>query len=396
MFPSLNHTMRMEFLLDSAVDAGMNTLRVWGGGMYESEEFYDLADGKGILLWQDLMFACALYPADVDFLTTVRTEVKQQIWRIKRHTSVLLWAGNNENEIAIRLHWWSVENYDEDEQVEDYLKLYGETIKPLVEAADPSRPFLLSSPSNGVRTEELDLEGGVSDIPGDPRFGDIHFYDEIANLWRDDSYLTPRCATEFGVQSLPFANTMLNHVNSSEWFYSSTTLRHRQHHPGGFLTNLVMVFTHFPIPFQCSQSIANLHDCNYLTSPNFIDRFAYFSQAHQAIAYKVQTEHYRRYQNLLQPSGMGNTMCALYWQLNDVWAAPTWSSIDFDLNWKMVHYEAKRFFALVIVAVHSFECGGKVYIKILWKKLNVAVWRPLAELLLRSNSPVFSSRSAPP
>ncbi|EYC21400.1 hypothetical protein Y032_0019g3800 [Ancylostoma ceylanicum] len=156
MFPSANHTRRLQFLLDSAVEAGMNTLRVWGGGVYESEEFYDYADEKGILLWQDLMFACALYPIDDDFLDSVRTEVQQQVWRIKHHASVLVWAGNNENEIAIRSHWWSVANYTEDKQVEDYTVLYSGTIKSLVEAADPSRPFLLSSPSNGVRTEELD------------------------------------------------------------------------------------------------------------------------------------------------------------------------------------------------------------------------------------------------
>ncbi|KAL6728731.1 hypothetical protein Aduo_010472 [Ancylostoma duodenale] len=189
--------------------------------------------------------------------------------------------------------------------------------------------------------------------PGDPRFGDIHFYDEIVNLWRDDSYLTPRCATEYGVQSLPFGSTMLKHIEASEWFYTSEQFQRRQHHPGGILTNLLAVFTHFPIPFQCPQSLSNLHQCDYLTSPAFIDRFAYYSQAQQAITYKTQTEHYRRFQNLLLPSGLGNTMCALYWQLNDVWAAPTWSSIDVDLNWKMVHYEARRFFAPVIVVVYS-------------------------------------------
>ncbi|KAJ1354713.1 hypothetical protein KIN20_011718 [Parelaphostrongylus tenuis] len=350
MFLSVNNTRRVRFLLDSAVETGMNTLRVWGGGVYESDEFYDNADSKGILLWQDLMFACALYPTDNDFTENVRTEVNQQIWRIKRHSSVLLWAGNNENEVAIRSHWWKVKNYNESAQVKDYVYLYSEIIKPLVGAADPSRPFLMSSPSNGVRTEE---EGGVSSNPGDQLFGDIHFYNEYVNLWKDSSYLTPRCATEFGVQSLPFASTMLSYINVSEWFYSSQQHIHRQHHPGGLLTNLLMVFSHFPIPFQCPQSFAHLHRCEYINSPLFINRFAYFSQAHQAITYKVQTEHYRRYRNRLLPSRLGNTMCALYWQLNDVWAAPTWSSIDFNLNWKMVQYEARRFMAPVIVAIYA-------------------------------------------
>ncbi|KAK6045370.1 hypothetical protein COOONC_17124, partial [Cooperia oncophora] len=291
MFLTQNNTERMEFLLDSMIETGMNTLRVWGGGVYESEEFYQYADSKGILLWQDLMFACALYPTNEDFLKSVETEVHQQIWRIKRHPSILLWAGNNENEIAIRSHWWTVENYTEKDQVKDYVRLYSGVVRPLVEAADPSRPFLLSSPSNGQETEE---EGGVSADPGNPRYGDIHFYNDFINLWRDNAYLTPRCATEFGVQSLPFAATMLSNINNSEWFYSSEQLLHRQHKPAGVLTNLLMVFSHFPIPFQCPQSLVDLHHCEYLKSPMFIDRYAFFSQANQATTYKIQTEHYRR------------------------------------------------------------------------------------------------------
>ncbi|XGW16324.1 hypothetical protein V3C99_001632 [Haemonchus contortus] len=351
MFLPQNNSERMKFLLDSAVETGMNTLRVWGGGVYESDEFYDYSDSKGILLWQDLMFACALYPTDDGFLGSVETEVNQQIWRLKRHSSILLWAGNNENEVAIRSHWWSVENYGEDDQVKDYVRLYNGLVKPLVEAGDPSRPFLLSSPSNGQQTED---EGGVSANPGDQRYGDIHFYDELRDLWRDNSYLTPRCATEFGVQSLPFASTMLKHINFSEWFYTSEQLAHRQHKPGGILTNLLMVFSHFPIPFQCTQSLVDLSRCDFLKSPQFIDRYAYFSQANQAITYKIQTEHYRRHRNLLLPSGLGNTMCSLYWQLNDVWAAPTWSTVDFDLNWKIAHYEARRFMAPLIVVIYAF------------------------------------------
>ncbi|PIO62933.1 hypothetical protein TELCIR_15487 [Teladorsagia circumcincta] len=148
-------------------------------------------------------------------------------------------------------------------------------------------------------------------------------------------------------------STMLNHIDDSEWSYTSKQLVHRQHKPAAILTNLMMVFSHFPIPFQCRQSLVDLHHCEYLKSPHFIDRYAYFSQANQATTYKIQTEHYRRHRNLLLSSGLGNTMCALYWQLNDVWAAPTWSTIDFDLNWKMAHYEVRRFMAPVIVVIVS-------------------------------------------
>ncbi|PAV60878.1 hypothetical protein WR25_17133 [Diploscapter pachys] len=154
MFPLTgNYTDRLRFLLDSAAEVGMNALRVWGGGLYETEEFYNYASTKGILIWQDLMFACALYPTNKEFLDSVQTEMQQQIWRLRKHASILVYAGNNENEIAIRDHWWSVSNYSEAQEVSDYVALYADTISPIVRQSDPSRPFLLSSPSNGIQTE---------------------------------------------------------------------------------------------------------------------------------------------------------------------------------------------------------------------------------------------------
>ncbi|PAV86607.1 hypothetical protein WR25_00328 [Diploscapter pachys] len=154
MFPLTgNYTDRLRFLLDSAAEVGMNALRVWGGGLYETEEFYNYASTKGILIWQDLMFACALYPTNKEFLDSVQTEMQQQIWRLRKHASILVYAGNNENEIAIRDHWWSVSNYSETQEVSDYVALYADTISPIVRQSDPSRPFLLSSPSNGIQTE---------------------------------------------------------------------------------------------------------------------------------------------------------------------------------------------------------------------------------------------------
>lgn len=164
---------------------------------------------------------------------------------------------------------------------------------------------------------------------------------------------------------------MLNWINESDWEYTSKTLFHRQHHPGGHATNLIMIFQHLPvshsgvkkkfmiflqIPSQCpSRSLADIHRCEHVTSGAFMSRLAYFSQIHQAIALKTQTFHYRRFRNITTDDGLGNTMCAMYWQLNDVWAAPTWSTIDFDQNWKMAHYEARRFFNDVSVYSVSFK-----------------------------------------
>uniref|UniRef100_A0AC34QZ72 Glycoside hydrolase family 2 catalytic domain-containing protein n=1 Tax=Panagrolaimus sp. JU765 TaxID=591449 RepID=A0AC34QZ72_9BILA len=178
----------------------MNILRVWGGGTYESDICYEWADEKGILIWQDMMFACALYPVDEDFLNNVKKEINHQIRRLRHHPSVLVWTGNNENHVAIKSNWWQSANYSTETMIDDYLKLYKETIGSIVKELDPSRPYLLSSPSNGAVTEQY---GGMDDNPNSEFYGDVHFYSETKNLWKDFSYMIPRCATEYGVQSLP-------------------------------------------------------------------------------------------------------------------------------------------------------------------------------------------------
>ncbi|KAL7078368.1 hypothetical protein ACQ4LE_001961 [Meloidogyne hapla] len=336
IFPSRNNTLRRNFLFHSMIKANMNVLRVWGGGYYEFDDFYNLADELGLLIWHDFMFACALYPTNKAFLNSVKKEVKEQVLRLRHHPSLLCWAGNNENELAIRDGWYFAKNYSKELQSKDYLILYKQTIQPIVEKFDTSRPFLLSSPSNGIETE---IEGGISQNPGSPLYGDIHFYIETKNLWEDSTYLIPRCATEFGVQSMPFKSTMINWIKEEDWKYTSETLLERQHHPGGALTLPMMILQHFLMPSNSSTS--------------FIDKFAFLSQIHQAIALQTQIEHYRRWRsNLNLTNGLGNTMCAMYWQLNDVWAAPTWSTIDFNLRWKIGHYFVKRSFAPLILSMY--------------------------------------------
>nr|CAD2139799.1 unnamed protein product [Meloidogyne enterolobii] len=349
IFPSRNNTLRRNFLFHSMIEANMNVLRVWGGGFYEDDDFYSLADELGLLIWQDFMFACALYPVNKAFLNSVKREVKEQVLRLRHHPSLLCWAGNNENELAISSVWYFAKNYSKELQSKDYLILYKQTIQPIVEKLDTSRPFLLSSPSNGIETE---IKGGISENPGSPLYGDIHFYVETKNLWEDSTYLIPRCATEFGVQSMPFKSTMVNWIKEEDWKYTSETLLERQHHPGGALTLPMMILQHFLLSSNSSTS--------------FIDEFAFLSQVHQSIALQTQIEHYRRWRsNLNLTNGLGYTMCAMYWQLNDVWSAPTWSTIDFNLRWKISHYFVKRSFAPLILSMffdqnenfHLFVCS---------------------------------------
>ncbi|KAM3723485.1 putative beta-mannosidase [Dirofilaria immitis] len=341
-FPARDHSFKEKFLLESARESNMNVLRVWGGGHYESDHFYDLADELGLMIWQDMMFACALYPVDKQYLNSVREEVHAQVERLRHHPSIFVWAGNNENELGIR-QWFFAENYSFPDSVADYMKLYNETIRPIIAKLDGTRPYLLSSPTNGVESEK---EGGVATYPADEKYGDIHFYNELDNLWKDSTYQIPRCSSEYGVQSFPRKETMLKWLNEADWSYTSEEMRRRQHHPGGFVAQLFMIFSHFKIPSDCEKTVND--DCDYLRTEGFMDRFVYLSQFHQAVTYQIQTEHYRSWRGRLMKDGRGDTMCALYWQLNDVWAAPTWSTIDYELSWKPAHYFARRFFAPAI------------------------------------------------
>ncbi|CAJ0918066.1 unnamed protein product, partial [Mesorhabditis belari] len=341
---------RYRFLLDSIKSVGINSMRVWGGGRYENDLLYSLADEYGILIWQDLMFACSQYPAHAEFLDSVKQELTYNVNRLKFHPSLLLWAGNNENEMFL---WAGLFTGGSKETVKaEYLRLYKDTAETLVTQLDPGRPFVMSSPSDGVKSIE---EGGISNDPLSQNYGDVHFYDEFIDLWSDASYWTPRCASEYGVQSLPSGYTLANALSSDDLKYMSNGMLHRQHHPGGTDNNLAMIYAHFAMPIECKsvpypRLLPEL--CPYVNTTTFVNRFAYLSQAHQSIALKVQTEHYRRMMGQLLVDGRGNTMCALYWQLNDIWAAPTWASVDINLRWKMAHYEARRFFEPLHIALY--------------------------------------------
>ena len=183
-------------LLTDAKKANMNALRIWGGGMYEFEEFYRLADELGILIWHDMMYACSMYPADSTFLTTVAVEIRQQMRRLSRHPSILIWAGNNENEAALRQNWYGTASRF-DSYKSDYIKLYIDTIKTIINEEDPSRPYTASSPSNGKFSEE---EGFIAENPGLWEYGDVHYYNYGLNancgdgpgdnMWTWESYVT--------------------------------------------------------------------------------------------------------------------------------------------------------------------------------------------------------------
>ncbi|XP_059520315.1 beta-mannosidase isoform X1 [Myotis daubentonii] len=318
----------LSLLLQSVVDANMNTLRVWGGGIYEQDEFYELCDELGIMVWQDFMFACALYPTDADFINSVRAEVAYQIRRLKSHPSIIIWGGNNENEAALMMNWYSIDFTYLPTYMKDYVKLYVENIRELVLEADKTRPFITSSPTNGVKSI---AEGWLSADPYNNYFGDVHFYDYARDCWDWNIFPKARFASEYGYQSWPSFSTLEKVSSKVDWSYNSSFSSHRQHHENGNEEMLFQVGLHFKLPHS-TDPLREFKDTIYLT------------QVMQAQCVKTETEFYRRSRSEIV-DGKGHTMGALYWQLNDIWQAPSWASLEYGGKWKMLHYFAQHFFA---------------------------------------------------
>ncbi|XP_040822704.1 beta-mannosidase [Ochotona curzoniae] len=318
----------LRLLLQSVVDANMNTLRVWGGGVYEQDEFYELCDELGIMIWQDFMFACALYPTNQGFLDLVRAEVAYQVRRLKSHPSVIIWSGNNENEAALMMNWYSIEPSKLETYMNDYVTLYVKNMREIVFSGDKSRPYIVSSPSNGARTV---AEGWLSENPYSQQFGDVHFYDYISDCWNWQVFPKARFVSEYGYQSWPSFSTLQKVSSKEDWSYLSKFARHRQHHSGGNSEMLLQAELHFRLP-NSTDPVRTFKDTIYLT------------QVMQAQCVKTETEFYLRSRSEIV-NGEGHTMGALYWQLNDIWQAPSWASLEYGGKWKMLHYFARRFFA---------------------------------------------------
>lgn len=309
---------RLDDLLSSAAQANMNMVRVWGGGQYESHDFYDLCDEKGIMIWQDFMFSCALYPATKESLDSVSAEVTHQVKRLRDHACIAIWCGNNECLGA--LNWFEPSRLNRDRYLVDYDRLYEGTIGRAVDEADPTRLYWPSSPCGG--------RGDYSDNWRDDSRGDMHYW----TVWHEnasiDAYfnVSPRFCSEFGYQSFPSLDTIATYAPECQFNVTAPIMEHHQRNPGGNSKITEMMTRYFRMPEGFSS-------------------FVYLSQIQQALAIKSGVEYWRH----LQPVCMGT----LYWQLNDVWPVCSWSSLEYTGKWKALHYMAKRFYAPVIVT--AFE-----------------------------------------
>jgi beta-mannosidase len=314
---------RLQDLLGSARGASMNMLRVWGGGVYESDDFYDLCDEYGFLIWQDFMFACALYPANDGFLREVDAEARYQIRRLASRACLALWCGNNENEQALLGAFWNKPEY-KDEYAKDYRRLYLETLAHAVWEEDPSRVYWPSSPSNGF---------GIWGEPNELGRGDAHSWDvwshghEFSQYWN----MHPRFVSEFGYQSAPSLASLQKVLAPEDLDFHGPMFMRRQRCGFGHRTLEKQMEAWFHPPRGFAETV-------------------YYTQVLQALSLKNAIEHWRR----MRPECMG----ILYWQLNDIWPGMSWSSLEYDGSWKLLHHQLKTLYAPVMVS--AGEAYGRV------------------------------------
>ena len=309
-------------LLRAAIDANMNMIRVWGGGFYEQDFFYDLCDELGLLVWQDFMFACSLYPSTPEFLDEVREEVDYQVRRLGHHACVALWCGDNE--LLGALTWFKESRDNRDRYLVNYDRL-NRTIEGSMRAADANAIWWPSSPSPGLLS--------FGDAWHDDRSGDMHFW----SVWHEgknfEHYrdVKPRFCSEFGFQSFPSMSVVKSFANASDLNIASPVMESHQKNKGGNARIAETMFRYFRFPMS------------------FAD-FVYLSQIQHGLAMRTAVEYWRT----LKPHCMG----ALYWQLNDTWPVASWSGLDHGGGWKALHYMARDFFAPV--AVFAVPSGDEI------------------------------------
>ena len=299
-------------LLEDCRLANFNVIRIWGGGFYPDDWFFDICDELGLVVWQDFMFACSVYELTPEFEANIRKEFADNIKRLRHHASLGLWCGNNEMEMFVDERCWVTKA----SEVRDYLFMYERIIPEVLGEYDPETFYWPASPSSG----------GSFDNPNDPDRGDVHYW----KVWHGNRPFSEyrkhffRYASEFGFQALPSKKTIETFTDDpDDWNLFSYIMEKHQRNYGanGTIMNYMQQTYRYPGDF---------------------DTVIYASQLLQADAIRYGVEHFRR--------NRGRCMGAVYWQLNDCWPVISWSSIDYTGRWKALHYYAKRFFAPVMIS----------------------------------------------
>jgi beta-mannosidase len=307
-------------LLQAAKDANMNMIRVWGGGYYEQDFFYDICDELGLMVWQDFMFSCSLYPSTPEFLSEVRAEADYQIKRLGNHACLALWCGDNE--LLGALTWFEESRKNRDRYLVNYDRL-NRTLEERVKQFGQGAIWWPSSPSPGI----LDF----GDTWHDDSKGDMHFW-SVWHEGRDFEHyydVKPRFCSEFGFQSFPSLRLIKEFSESPEDLnISSAVMEHHQRNKAGNARIAETMFRNFRFPMD-------------------FGNFVYLSQIQHGLAMRMAVEYWRS----LKPHCMGT----LYWQLNDTWPVASWSGLDHGGSWKSLHYMARRFYAPVLVTARKCE-----------------------------------------
>ena len=313
LLPRMNPA-RTRRLLEDARAANMNCIRVWGGGFYPDDWFYDICDELGLLVWQDFMFACAVYNLTDAFEENICAEFRDNIRRLRHHASLALWCGNNEMEQFVAVGQW----VGSKRQVADYIKMYEYLLPKVLKTEDPQAFYWPASPSSG----------GSFDAPQDPDRGDVHYWDVWHGLkpFTDYRNYLFRYVSEFGFQSFPCMETIESFALPEDRNVFSYVME--KHQRNASANGRIVAYL--------SQMYLYPHD---------LDLLVYASQLLQAQAMQYGVEHWRRYR--------GRCMGAVIWQLNDCWPVASWASIDYYGRWKALHYYAKRFFAPVLISCHE-------------------------------------------
>ncbi|MFF2907233.1 glycoside hydrolase family 2 protein [Paenibacillus sp. NPDC057934] len=342
---------KTEKLIKSCVEANYNCIRVWGGGYYADDYFYDLCDQYGLIVWQDHMYACGNYDFTDEFKDSITLETIDNMKRIRHHASLGLWSGNNELEYAWAYWGWG-ERYG-DKLKQDYLKQFEEYLPELSKSLDPNTFYWRSSPSST----------GNFDDPNNENIGDMHYWD----VWHGRKPITefrtlfPRFMSEFGLQSFPSLKTVESFTLPEDRNIFSYVMESHQKNGTGNEKILYYISEYFKYPKD-------------------FDNLLYVSQLIQAEGMRNGIEHWRR--------NRGRCMGAIYWQLNDIWPVASWSSLDYFGRWKAGHYAAKRFFAPILAS--ACEEGTTVSLHVTNETLNETTGH-LSWRLLNTRSELIQS-----
>ncbi|MDL2326989.1 glycoside hydrolase family 2 protein, partial [Bacteroidales bacterium OttesenSCG-928-A14] len=318
-FPSSITNERYYDLVKTMQESNMNMIRVWGGGIYESDAFYDYCDEMGILVWQDFIFAGALYPEEQEFHDNVRIEATEQVKRLRNHPSLALWCGNNEVKNAWEDWGWQG-NYTEEQKSRisaNIHNIFEVLLADVVKKNDPGRDYHPTSPLWGWGHPECVTEGNS-------HYWGVWWGEQPFEVWDEK---TGRFMAEYGFQSYPEMSAIKKFTVPEDWDINSPVMKNHQKHNRG-----VIIIT----------KAMN----QYFGETNDFEDFIYLSQLTQSYGIGNAIETHRR--------RMPHCMGTLYWQINDCWPVASWSSIDYYLNKKALYYESKRQFEPVIIATAPF------------------------------------------